>query len=423
MSTPVVIVISIVAAIVVCTFGAVYNIVQYVKVKNQLLGEKEVRAAAENEVAKIKYRDPMISCDYCGAKIDTRRNKVCPNCGGSYSKDSEWLERHNVDSKTMGRIQGRMLSDLKDEASVRSQEKLRRIFRRIIIFAAPVVILTCAIIGIVIYTNLNDYRKNEELNTGSLYHFSEADYKVENGGVIFDDGDVTVAITGIYTDQTQYQDAMYGTVGAVRVQLHVVNRLKRKISLSVECESVSGITTEYKGFYFFDNFKKESDTTIYETLYSVPGQKISELVITQFEISDKDRKYYRTIERPVTVTTTAETPYKPDFSDQTPLFSNDKADIYCFYMAQEPVPGYVFCIVNKTGYCMEVENEAAKTRKRNERIPFFYMLKIPAGYTFISDPEEVDDDNTRGVSCLITFPEKPELGFSTGYLKVTESGD
>lgn len=32
-----------------------------------------------------------INCDYCGASIDTSKNKVCPHCGASYADDQELI--------------------------------------------------------------------------------------------------------------------------------------------------------------------------------------------------------------------------------------------------------------------------------------------------------------------------------------------
>lgn len=83
------IVIGIILVLAALAVALVYNIVQYVKVKNQLLGEKEVRDAAKKEVSKLRYKDPIISCDYCGSKIDTRKHRVCPGCGASYYRDEE----------------------------------------------------------------------------------------------------------------------------------------------------------------------------------------------------------------------------------------------------------------------------------------------------------------------------------------------
>ncbi len=59
--------------------------VKYLKVLNDVYGRDEIRKAAEEEAKNIRLRDPVITCDYCGCKVDTREYKVCPHCGGAYN--------------------------------------------------------------------------------------------------------------------------------------------------------------------------------------------------------------------------------------------------------------------------------------------------------------------------------------------------
>ena len=70
--------------------------IQYQKVKANAFSKEEVKRAANEQARRIKYKDPIISCDYCGSKVDTSKFKTCPHCGGAYDQDVEWLNRFNV---------------------------------------------------------------------------------------------------------------------------------------------------------------------------------------------------------------------------------------------------------------------------------------------------------------------------------------
>ena len=88
------------------------EIFRYIKVKANAFSRTEVKRAAQEQVQKIRYKDPVISCDYCGSKIDTRKHRVCPGCGASYYRDEEWTSRHEVSEGRMDKISGKMMTNL-----------------------------------------------------------------------------------------------------------------------------------------------------------------------------------------------------------------------------------------------------------------------------------------------------------------------
>ena len=417
------IVIGIILVLVALAVALVYNIVQYVKVKNQLLGEKEVRDAAKKEVSKLRYKDPIISCDYCGSKIDTRKHRVCPGCGASYYRDEEWTSRYEVSEGRMDKISGKMMTNLekKKAESATLKEKLRKIRRRIIVCAIPLGLAIITFSAAFFYAIVFDYRGNEELNDDDNYSFSEASYQVEGDGVIYDDGKVTVKITGIYVDAKDLWSEKYGSYGAVKIRFLVQNRLKKRVTISMQCRSMSGVTSAYRGFVISDKFRKNSETTIYETVSYVPLKTISEMVITDIDLYDGG-SYRKKIAEPVVIATTAEPPYIPETEGAKLVFSNEKADIYSRYNEAEHAPAsYVLYIVNKTGTYVEVENDGTLRDGAKSADAFFYRLTIPEGYTFVSDDEwaaKGGKESELQVSFLFRFTEDPTMSFSTGYLKI-----
>ena len=64
-----------------------YLIFRYFQVKANAFSKDEVIKAAGKQAKKLEYVDSEITCDFCGCKIDTRKYKVCPHCGGPYDKD------------------------------------------------------------------------------------------------------------------------------------------------------------------------------------------------------------------------------------------------------------------------------------------------------------------------------------------------
>jgi hypothetical protein len=184
---------------------------------------------------------------------------------------------------------------------------------------------------------------------------------------------------------------------------------------------MSGVTSAYRGFVISDKFRKNSETTIYETVSYVPLKTISEMVITDIDLYDGG-SYRKKIEEPVVIATTAEPPYIPETEGAKLVFSNEKADIYSRYNEAEHAPAsYVLYIVNKTGTYVEVENDGTLRDGAKSADAFFYRLTIPEGYTFVSDDEwaaKGGKESELQVSFLFRFTEDPTMSFSTGYLKI-----
>ena len=77
----------------------IVEIFRYQKVKANAFSKKEVARAADEHARKLSYADPVISCDYCGSKIDTKKHKTCPQCGATFNRDPEWIVRHAVEEE------------------------------------------------------------------------------------------------------------------------------------------------------------------------------------------------------------------------------------------------------------------------------------------------------------------------------------
>ncbi|MBO4765989.1 MAG: zinc ribbon domain-containing protein [Lachnospiraceae bacterium] len=411
----------IVAVLVAAFVSLVYHSVKYVKVRNALLDRAEVRSEAEKEASKIKLKDPMITCDYCGAKIDTRREKTCPKCGASYDKDSEWLARHDIDSKKMEKMSGGIFSKLKGNYLLRKEPELRKLRRGIIISAIPLAAALCLLIGTMVINRVFDYRTDEKLNKDATSRYVEADYRLDGDGVIFNQGDVRVTINGFYVqDLPKLPAGDSASAERVKVGLIVENRRNEKIDVILECSSINGVSAFYSGIFFSNRFKSKSETQIYEEFYSVPAGKISEMVITELEVRDSDYNRIGKIEKPIVIKTTAEDLPEQAKPDGRIVFTNDSVDIY-FGRVENPyddIPKYTFSIVNKTETTLNFSNEGCRLGGKEVRAYVISGCDIPAGYTFISGRERVfqeNSDDTLQMSFSFKVPEDMSKSFSTGY--------
>ena len=76
--------------------AAVKLIKKYYKKSMKQIARADFESAAVDKARDLKHDDAVISCDYCGAKIDTNLLKKCPQCGALYDDDREWKD-HLVD--------------------------------------------------------------------------------------------------------------------------------------------------------------------------------------------------------------------------------------------------------------------------------------------------------------------------------------
>lgn len=397
-----------------------YYGIRYKRTRQAFFNTANINAATKKEVGKrLRFRDPVISCDYCGAKIDTRKNLVCPKCGASYNKDTEWTSRRNVDESKVDGMSGRVYDDLSGKASWKQQPELKSLRRKIFLSALPLLAAIVLVAFVSIRKSILDYRGDETLQSRNFSGYREADFKVKGDEVIYDDGDIAIAITGFYVGNDKRDN------GKVAVGMRVTNRTDKKLEVDLKCTAVNGVTGgDVNGFFVLDKFRKNRDTVIYESFSGLSESTVFEMVITQLDVWDNHRRPIHSIEAPIVVTTTAETaPKEIDLDGLQPLYSNDKVEMYCRYEERSVgMSGYVLYIVNKTDRCMIVQNET----RLDAEYPylFLYEEEIPAGYIYSSNREKITTDlygtANPEVSFLIRFPEGAGMSFSTGKLRFGE---
>ncbi len=401
------------------------EIFHYFKVKANAFSKEELIKAAGKQARHLEYKDPEITCDYCGCKVDTRVHKVCPHCGGPYDKDTEWTDRHAVEEAFVERETNSLIAQREKKAAAESQEILNKIKRTIYIIAGINALMIVLFAFSVNRTANSRFRGNEDVN-GKYDNFVEADYTLTSDGTLFDNGDITITLEGFYLSERSYDSDGFNH-GNVKAAIHVVNNLDEEIKVNIVCNAINGYADESGYIFTYDTFKKHSDVTFYEEMYRIPDQIISEMIISKVAITNSDYTLNESNDAPIILTTTATSSYTPDFSDGTLIFSNDKADVYVRYKEGEYSYGYEFYIENKTDKYYVISSSEILVDGKMIGTYGFTKSPLPAGYIFQSSPihsynEEFKELRDKNATVTIAFSckEDPSYDFSTGFLNVNQ---
>lgn len=404
------------------------EVYRYFKVKANAFSKDEVIKAADKQARKLEYRDPVITCDYCGAKIDTRKHKVCPQCGGPYDKDEEWISRHIAEDQFINKNTEDVIAQREEKAQKESKEILKKIKKLII--ALSVIIGGLTIFGTVglIMSTRPDYRKSEDPCKDDYDNYVLADYGVADGGVIYDDGKITISVADFYLEDSPYTFGDGILRGDVKVGIRIQNNTDGDISVYLVCNAINGLSSETCKLSFYDTFKKGCDVTIYEKVYNVPNQKISQLVFGELKVYTKNYQNNVEVTDGLIVKTTCEQWDTMDLSDKTLIFSNDSVDMYMSIEENAYENGPVIYAVNKTDKGFTMTSSDLKIDGKTVYLYGFNDVYLPAGYTFKSDILSSYDEaytsrtNDNSVTLNISFvcSEDPTMDFSTGYLEVNQ---
>lgn len=407
----------------------IYQILRYLKVKTNAFSRKEIKDIALEKANQLSYEDPEITCDYCGCKINTLTQKVCPNCGAAYHKDEEWVLRHGLEEDYVDETTDALIAAREQKANLESEKIIANIKKTILILVVLIGLLIAVAVLAAAMVKKSEYRQDEELNEYDYETYTLADYEVRGDGVIYNQDDVTITIKGFYiSDQTQVNETNeYPYDGRVRVAFQVDNCRDEDVSISMSCSGVNGLVHTYNSIYTYDKFQKHKSVLFYENFYKVPYQQIEEMAFDRIAVTGEDYSYHVEIEESTIVKTTVKNPYHPDFSDRTLLYSDDRVDVYGWYGSRHSRAGYRFAIVNKSGEHMKIRKGSVKVDGvETDEMNVFYQTVLPKDYTIVSslvydygDEENELVDRKVEVNFSFDCPTKPTLDFATGYLDVS----
>lgn len=403
------------------------EIFRYIKVKANAFSRKEVKRAAQEQVQRITYRDPVISCDYCGGKIDTTKFTACPQCGAPFDNDEEWKARHNVVPENfIDKSTDEVISLREQKALEESKRILKNIKRTLWVLGAMILIVI--IIGISSSSKSSiggAYRSSEKLKDGSYYKYSKLDYEVDGDGVIYDYDDVKISVTGFYKKEYDYvQDR-----GAVAVEFVVENNRDEDIKLNLSCNSYNGISSNSTYIFIYDTFKKNSKSVFYEEIREVPDYKLSEVVFDEIKVRNTDYSYEKIPYEPAFVRTNAVMKSgEVDLEECKLVYSNDKVEVYAkpVVLTHDAYRLFVKNISDKNFY---IENKDIKIDNMLVDSTGLYKCFVPAWYTlrvnyfYAYGGDEYKDLTGKNVSFNLEFncTEEPSASFQTGYIDISKA--
>lgn len=406
----------------------IIQLFQYQKIKANAFSKKEVEKAAKEQAQKIKYKDPIISCDYCGCKINTDTDKVCPHCGAPYDKDKEWTNRFNINESIIDEGTNQIIIQRNKKSEEESKKLLKKIHFKIgflSIFSA--IALLCTLYKIERYS-VRDVRSDEEVNRYNYEHYEKANYDVVGDGIIFDDDEFKVTVTGFYY-QENYDSTEENKSYRTKVEFKVENKSKDNLTLDLECNSINGISTQSPYIYLYDTFKKNTTVTIYEDLGYDVNSNVSEMIIEKIKVTNSKDYQYSSTKNMVKLSTSAENESKLDLNDTKMIFSNDKVDIYAEYISEDDyyTNGYLVYVVNKSDIDVQVNISNFLVNKAEVLDYYQEYNDLPAGYKFKSNvihsyKDEFKDFKNKNVELNISFkfPSIPSNDFSTGYIDISD---
>ena len=406
---------------------------RYKSVKANAFSRKEMEEAAHRQANKLSYKDPMITCDYCGAKIDTRKHKVCPQCGAAFDQDREWTQRHDAGDRFIDEGTCEIVAEREKKSKEESQKILNRMKKTMALLG----ILIGGLIVLAIVAEFIDkqtsYRRTEKI--GDSYYTKDyipADFEVDGDGLIFDQDGMRIWVTGFYVDPETSESTYLGEAytGNIAVEFRLENHTKYDYRVCISCDSFDGITHgDSSGIFTYDTFKHGDDVVFYERLDDVPLQKVSEMVFEEIHMyGDGDAPSLQT-EAPVMIHTNAKTDFQPDLGDANLVFSNDYVDIYAKLSEYDDRYYHLF-IQNKTeeAYAISAEDQMFVDGEVYEASSI-YRSVLPGGYIFVdryNRPRNTGEEELhltgREVQMGFAFrcKQDPRLDFSTGYIELSK---
>lgn len=402
------------------------EIFRYNRIKANAFSEAEVTRAAEEQARKIKYSDPILTCQYCGASIDTRIDKVCQHCGGPYDDNPEWVERHDVKDSFIKEGTAAVIAKREKKARSETERIMKRIRKEIMAICVILFFMVAlAAFGYYLY-DYHHYQRTEDVNKNN-HRYLAADYQIEGDGVIYNKDGVKITVTGIYVEDKPGNDVYGDETRSTKVGFRVENGLGKNINIVIKLSGINGVINQRSYIYTYDSFRKRADVTFYEELNPKSQDDISEMIFDYIEVDAIDYSYNGRLKEPVYLHTTAEKTGSPDFSGKKKIYSAGDIDIYADFEDDKYFYGYKLFIVNNSEIEYALNNLELRLDGDPIRIEKIQDGMLPAGYIYETDRIKsydvaLSEMMGKKSEIAISFVDKEThlYDFSTGFMDVSE---
>lgn len=249
-----IIIIGIIVLIIVTILLGIKYFITAKKVLDETNFEREVIKSADRTIKK----DRIITCDFCGSAIDTTKDEVCPNCGGAYSKDSEWIALRTVDEEKAKEESEKYKKRVKDKIKTKNQVTARRLKICIIALAA----ITVTLIGLAIFIDQWEGRPDYAISDNpekELAYYDPAGYEIGEDAVLIDKNGIKVTIGGLYKSKSDSYE--------YKTEIVYENNSGQDARITVYCLGANGYLTADPSLLSYDTIAKGATITKYENLY------------------------------------------------------------------------------------------------------------------------------------------------------------
>ncbi len=386
-------------------------IVKYIRINVKVLSRESIEKEARKRAKELIYEDPVITCDYCGTKIDTAVDKVCPNCGGSYSNDKEWQRRHAVDPEWEEKNIQELINQKLQEAQEKSANIKRRLKKAIISLSVIMALLIIfAIVSQISIMSRSYYAESEKLNNYSFEHYTAEDYTIDGDGIIVDEKDIKVALTGIYKDEEKE---------TFKLEYSIKNSSKENLKVRFYR---SGTNERAYNHIFYETIKSGDSVTLYDRIYDLTDPEISSLIFTGIQISTKEAVIYNREEYLRMKTTSTYVPVHQQ-PEGTVIYDQKNVKIVS---SEDNEDGYHIWIDNRTDNDFLITSTELKVDGEKQNTTNIYKETLPAHHVYISsgirvigtDMSETKKAGEIQISIEFKCDDSPAEGFSTGYMNL-----
>ena len=206
-------------------------IIRINRTRAKYLNDDSMQKLAQKAADKAVKNDPFVTCDFCGARIDTRTQVTCPQCGGAYGKDTEWSDRHVPDVEKASKHARKQYSTL--HAKVKEQNKPT--VKKIRILLALLIAGILVSIGLFVYSGIQ--KEQEKLKDQQVEKYYEpTDYGFGNVSIL-DDDIIEVCVGNVYARKN------YKGLYDYSVELNIINHSKDVLEIGVLVNEKNGHKT------------------------------------------------------------------------------------------------------------------------------------------------------------------------------------
>lgn len=401
--------------IVILAVAIIVLLIKYFCSYARLTSHDSFNREAKKRVGGLDYSDPKITCDFCGASIDTRIDKVCPNCGGAFSTDREWENRHNIDQEWIDKSADETANREISAAQMRAA-KIAKKLRLLIIILASLLVLTIGLaVCVHIISQGERYLVSEDVNRGSYERYVKKNYAVVGDATIIDTDEIRVSVTGFYYDEEQDRH---------KIEYTIENLCDEPLRLKLRRLCVNERNNILDSLYLYTWIKKKDTVVTYDIVRYCPEGGIKTLSYFDSYVSFEDYgDMVYEMKEPVELVTdfTAEPSGEIPAGEQ--VYSQNGITVYNLDRTSEWDTYIRIAIINDTDNDYTVSDVLSRVNGEDIGHHTLYQEELPAHSimitgSLVSYGSSIKEGDKFDISLSFMCTDNPPADFSTEFIKL-----